>query len=116
MVRRRGYPTDWNGLWLNEGSGHVTVEMLWTIDQGFLKDADWVTLARAEDCLLTRGRGTAAPPIRVISPRRTSTPDRPCCCGQIHKAVGDEAFYAMGRDWVQRNRNPRSTGRVHPGT
>ena len=24
---------------------------------------------------------------------------------EIHKAVGDEAFFAMGRDWVQQHRN-----------
>jgi aminopeptidase N len=97
-------PTDWNGLWLNEGWA-MYCEMLWTIDQGFLKDSDWVTWARGEDA---SSRAVAGPPGH---PNPGHFAEVNVYAGPamllraIHKAVGDEAFFAMGRDWVQRNRN-----------
>jgi aminopeptidase N len=97
-------PKDWTGLWLNEGWAMYT-EMLWTIDEGYLTDAEWVTWARAAD---TASRPVAGPPghpdpdhfaeiIVYVGPAMMLR--------AIHKAVGDEAFYALGRDWVQKHRN-----------
>jgi aminopeptidase N len=97
-------PKDWNGLWLNEGWAMYT-EMLWTIDEGYLTDADWVTWARAAD---TTSRPIAGPPGHP-------DPDHfaeiivyvggALMLRAIHKAVGDDAFFALGRDWVQQHRN-----------
>ncbi len=97
-------PKDWNALWLNEGWAMYT-EMLWTIDQGYLTDAEWVTWARAGDA---ESRPIAGPPGRP-------DPDHfaeinvyvgpAMMLRAIHKAVGDEAFFDLGRDWVQDHRN-----------
>ncbi len=107
-------PKDWNALWLNEGWAMYT-EMLWTIDQGYLTDAEWVTWARAADAA---SRPIAGPPGR---PDPDHFAESNVYVGPammlraIHKAVGDEAFFALGRDWVQEQRNHSGRpGAVHP--
>ena len=97
-------PKDWNGLWLNEGWAMYT-EMLWTIDEGYLTDAEWVIWARAADA---ESRPIAGPPGHP-------NPDHfaevivyvggAMMLRAIHKAIGDDAFFALGRDWVQQHRN-----------
>jgi aminopeptidase N len=97
-------PTDWTGLWLNEGFA-MYAEMLWTIDQGLGTDAAWVSFARSTDA---RSRAEAGPPGQP-------DPDRfaeenvyvgpALMLREIRLAVGDEAFYAFARDWVQTQRN-----------
>jgi aminopeptidase N len=97
-------PTDWTGLWLNEGWA-MYVEMLWTIDQGTATDARWVAIARTVDA---RSRAAAGPP---GNPKPDHFAEENVYLGpalmlrEIHRAVGDDAFYALARDWVQTQRN-----------
>jgi aminopeptidase N len=97
-------PTDWNGMWLNEGFA-MYAEMLWTIDQGTVSEASWVSFARGQDQAL---RGRAGPPGR---PDPDHFGESNVYLGpalmlrEIHRAVGDDAFFAFATDWVQTQRN-----------
>jgi aminopeptidase N len=81
------------------------VEMLWTIDQGTATDARWVAIARTVDA---RSRAAAGPP---GNPKPDHFAEENVYLGpalmlrEIHRAVGDDAFYALARDWVQTQRN-----------
>jgi aminopeptidase N len=97
-------PTDWTGVWLNEGWA-MYCEMLWTIDEGYLTDSEWVTWARTADAA---SRPVAGPPGHP-SPNHFAEINvyagPAMMLRAIHKAVGDDAFFALGRDWVQKHRN-----------
>jgi aminopeptidase N len=97
-------PKDWNGLWLNEGWA-MYCEMLWTIDQGYLTDEDWVTWSRSAD---EANRPTAGPPGHPDSDHFAEIVvyvGGAMMLREIHHGIGDEAFFALGRDWVQKHRN-----------
>ena len=93
-------PTDWTGLWLNEGLA-MYAEWLWTVDQGWQTDADWVARARRVDA---NTRPEAGPPGH---PKPDHFGESNVYLGPalmlhlIRQRVGDKAFFAMARDWVQ---------------
>lgn len=97
-------PTDWTGLWLNEGWA-MYCELLWVIDQGLAPEESVIAWALDSD---RRSRAAAGPPGRF-------DPDRfaennvyvgpALMLYAIHREIGDEAFFALGRDWVQQRRN-----------
>jgi aminopeptidase N len=97
-------PSDWTGLWLNEGFAMYT-EMLWTIDQHRYTEAQWVNSAVAGD---NRSRAAAGPPGH---PRPDHFAENNVYLGpalmlrEIKLKVGDAEFFAMARDWVQTQRN-----------
>jgi aminopeptidase N len=97
-------PTDWTGLWLNEGFA-MYIEMLWTIDEGTSTDARWVAIARVVDA---QSRAVAGPPGH---PKPDHFAEENVYLGpalmlrEIHRAVGDDVFFALARDWVQTQRN-----------
>lgn len=97
-------PTDWTGLWLNEGWA-MYCELLWVIDEG-LAPADRV-FAWAHD-IDRRARAQAGPPGR-FDPDRFAESNvymgPALMLRAIHQQIGDEAFFALGRDWVQQQRN-----------
>jgi aminopeptidase N len=97
-------PTDWTGLWLNEGWA-MYCELLWVIDQG-LAPAD-VVFAWAHD-VDTESRASAGPP-GSFSPDHFAESNvyfgPALMLRAIHQQIGDEAFFALGRDWVQQRRN-----------
>jgi aminopeptidase N len=97
-------PTTWRGLWLNEGFAYYA-EWLWAVRTRGDSDAQWLEHAREGD---RESRPVAGPP---------GNPD-PAHFGEhnvyhgpslmlreIHLAVGDTAFFALARDWVQTQRN-----------
>ncbi len=97
-------PTDWTGLWLNEGWA-MYCELLWIVDQG------WASMDEAIEWALeidAESRPVAGPPggfdpghfaesIVYFGPA--------LMLYAIHQEIGDEAFFALGRDWVQEHRN-----------
>lgn len=97
-------PTDWTGMWLNEGFA-MYAEILWTIEQGMFTEAAWVSYARLND---GRSRQTAGPPGHPTAdhfgePNVYYGPA--LMLREIQRAVGDDAFFAFARDWVQTQRN-----------
>jgi aminopeptidase N len=97
-------PTDWSGLWLNEGWA-MYCEMLWIIDQGWGSEAEVIEWARDGDAY---SRPVAGPPGRA-GPDHFAESNvyfgPALMLHAIRKAVGDDEFFAMGRDWVQQHRN-----------
>ena len=97
-------PTDWLGLWLNEGFA-MYAEMLWTIDQKRYTEAQWVSSSVTGD---KRSRAAAGPPGH---PRVGHFAENNVYLGpalmlrEIKLRVGDAEFFAMARDWVQTQRN-----------
>jgi len=97
-------PTDWRGMWLNEGFA-MYAEWLWSVDRGRKSDAAWVSQARYMD-------GNSRP---EVGPPGNPHPDHfgeanvyfgpALMLREIHRTVGDVAFFAMARDWVQTQRN-----------
>jgi aminopeptidase N len=97
-------PTNWRGMWLNEGWATYT-EWLWSVDKGWDTDAGWEDKARDGDM---RSRPQAGPP---GNPRPDHFGEHNVYLGpalmlrEIHRAVGDAAFFSLARDWVQTQRN-----------
>lgn len=97
-------PKDWRGMWLNEGFA-MYAQWLWSIDKGRNSEANWMAWARERD---SKTRPVAGPP---GNPRPSHFGENNVYAGPalmlraIHKAVGNDAFFAMARDWVQTQRN-----------
>jgi aminopeptidase N len=97
-------PTDWRGMWLNEGFA-MYAQWLWSVDQRGQSDATWAREARASD---QRSRPVAGPP---GNPHPDHFGEHNVYFGpalmlrEIHRAIGDDAFFALARDWVAQHRN-----------
>jgi aminopeptidase N len=97
-------PTDWTGVWLNEGWA-MYCELLWVVDQGFATEEEVLESARAIDA---DSRASAGPP-GSFDPDRFAEANvyfgPALMLHAIHEQIGDDAFFALGRDWVQERRN-----------
>jgi aminopeptidase N len=93
-------PTNWLGLWLNEGWA-MYAEMMWTIDEHTMTDSQWVTISISDDA---KSRPEAGPPGH---PKVNHFAEDNVYLGpammlrEIRKKVGDLAFFRLARDWVQ---------------
>jgi aminopeptidase N len=97
-------PTDWTGLWLNEGWA-MYCEMLWVVDEGLASQEAVIEWARSID---ESSRPIAGPPGRADADHFAEANvyfGPALMLHEIHKEIGDEAFFALGRDWVQERRN-----------
>jgi aminopeptidase N len=97
-------PTNWRGMWLNEGWA-MYVQWLWSVDHGNGTDEDWVAWARQRDA---KSRPIAGPP---GNPHPDHFGENNVYVGpalmlhEIRGTIGDQAFFALARDWVQTQRN-----------
>jgi aminopeptidase N len=97
-------PTNWLGLWLNEGWA-MYAEWMWSVDQGIESDADWLSFAREDDA---KSRRTAGPPGHPLAGHFAEDNvylGPAMMLRQIRKAVGDKQFFALATDWVQTQRD-----------
>ncbi len=97
-------PTNWRGMWLNEGWA-MYAQWLWSVDHGNGTDAEWAKWAVERDRL---SRPVAGPP---GNPHPDHFGENNVYAGpafmlhEIRRAIGDQAFFALARDWVQTQRN-----------
>jgi len=97
-------PTDWRGMWLNEGFA-LYAQWLWAVDVRGQSDAEWARQARTGD---QNSRPVAGPPGNPHPDHfgETNVYYGPALMlREVHRALGDDKFFAMARDWVQRQRN-----------
>jgi aminopeptidase N len=93
-------PTDWTGLWLNEGWA-MYCEMLWIVDEGIAPLDAVIDWAHSID---EDSRPFAGPPGQANAENFAEANvyfGPALMLYEIHRAIGDEAFFAMGRAWVQ---------------
>ena len=103
-------PTDWTGLWLNEGWA-MYAEWLWTVEPGLDTEPTWEDWARERDGQLAAEAGPPGNPKPDHFGESNVYLGPALMLHQIRQTVGDDAFFALARDWVQTQRNHRSTGR-----
>jgi aminopeptidase N len=92
-------PSDWRGLWLNEGFA-TWVQFRWDIEQGQTTLDRWRDNALNADGDLRRKYGPpGAPDPRFFAATNVYLPGA-LLLQAIHDRVGQEEFYALLRDWV----------------
>jgi aminopeptidase N len=97
-------PTDWHGLWLNEGFA-TWIQFRWEIEQGQTTKQRWMNAALDEDGDLRKKFGPpGAPDPRFFAQHNVYTSGA-LLLQAIDDRVGDDAFIALLRDWVQDHRD-----------
>ena len=96
-------PRDWRGVWLSEGMA-TYAEDTWSIDQGWYTLPETLADRRERD---QAARDEAGPP-GAYDPGRFAASNVYTCAGlmffELRARIGEEAFTAMMRDWVQAQR------------
>jgi aminopeptidase N len=97
-------PRDWRGIWLNEGWAMYT-EGMYMIDTGKADHASWVAWARKVDA---KYRASAGPPGNYHKDDFAASNvyfGPALMLNEIRETIGDQAFFALARDWVQTQRD-----------
>jgi aminopeptidase N len=95
--------SNWNDLWLNEGWAQYA-QTLYTLERDKQQMADWEKWARDTDGRLRQRLGPPGKP-RADSFAESNVYTCPALMlHQIHKQLGDQAFFALGADWVREKR------------
>jgi aminopeptidase N len=96
-------PSHWKDLWLNEGWA-TYIQALYTNERDKISASRWEQFARQSDARL---RSSLGPPGSPKADRFAEGNVYLCpalMLHQIHKQLGDNAFFALGRDWAQRHK------------
>ncbi|OLB65066.1 MAG: hypothetical protein AUI10_08500 [Actinobacteria bacterium 13_2_20CM_2_72_6] len=97
-------PTDWRGLWLNEGFA-TWIQFRWEIEHGQLTKESWKDGALKEDGDLRKRYGPpGAPDPRYFAQHNVYT-SAALLLQAIDDRVGDTGFFALLRDWAQEHRD-----------
>lgn len=97
-------PSTWTDLWLNEGFA-TYAQALYAADRGGRSISDWEQTSRRNDGELRRKIGPPGSP-----PADSFAESNVYLCPalmlrQIHKQIGDDAFFTLAREWVAQHRN-----------
>jgi len=101
-------PATWTDLWLNEGFADYA-QYLYTNEKQKISQADWERRFRSYDGEL---RSRLGPPGRPRADSFAESNVYICpalMLEQIRKQVGDAAFFALVRDWVQQHKGTNQT-------
>ncbi|GLY99769.1 M1 family metallopeptidase [Actinoplanes sp. NBRC 103695] len=97
-------PTTWTDLWLNEGWA-TYAEYLWQQSQEGFSDADLERFLRESDAKLRKKAGPPGKPNPAYFAESNVYICPATMLKELHDKLGDKAFFALGRDWVQTQRN-----------
>jgi aminopeptidase N len=97
-------PTDWRGLWLNEGFA-TWVQFRWEIEQGQLTPDAWKGAALKEDGELRRRYGPPGAPHPQHFAEHNVYTSAALLLQAIDDRVGEAEFLALLRDWAQQHRD-----------
>jgi aminopeptidase N len=96
-------PASWKDVWLNEGFA-TYAQSLYTNERDHVTASAWEQWARGRDAQL---RATLGPP---GSPRADNFAESnvyicpALMLHQLHKRLGDAAFFSLAKEWAQQNR------------
>jgi aminopeptidase N len=97
-------PTDWRGLWLNEGFA-TWVQFRWEIEHNQLTLKAWRDAALKEDDEVRHAYGTPGAPAPQHFAEHNVYTSPALLLQAIYDRVGETGFFALLRDWVQQHRD-----------
>lgn len=97
-------PTTWTDLWLNEGWATYT-QFLWEQEVYHLTDQQLKTFLRGRDAALRKELGPPGSPKAANFAEGNVYLCPAAMLQQLHEKLGDQKFFALGKAWVQTQKN-----------
>jgi aminopeptidase N len=97
-------PTTWTDLWLNEGFA-MYAQYLWEQDRYKFSDRQLETFLRESDAKLRKKSGPPGKPNPAYFAESNVYVCPAAMLKELNDALGDKAFFALARAWVQDQRN-----------
>lgn len=97
-------PATWTDLWLNEGFA-TYAQNLWDQEVLGFSDADLERYLREQDAKLRKKSGPPGKPDPAYFAESNVYLCPAAMLKELHDDLGDKRFFALSRDWVQKQRN-----------